>query len=101
MTNPEPNLRIDCQHYSLNVQINVLVKSTSSKLSKDIIEELKDIDSRLREKVVMDSLIIVADKYFRLTGNYSKGYENMFRAYLEKYHLNILLYHIPNAKGNR
>ena len=62
---------------------------------------MKDIDSRLRVKVRVDSIILAIDKCFAETANYPKVCGDGFKARLEDRDPTHLLYHVLSTKGNR
>jgi len=81
--------------------IHRVIKVVCIHLSQDLKEELCEIDARLRVKLSMESTILVMNKLFSLTSNYSKGNGDAFRAYIEEYYPDYLLYYVSNTKGNR
>ena len=48
-------------------------QSSSSDLLKDLKEKLRDIDSRLRIKLSMDTIALSTRQLFSLIANYPKG----------------------------
>ena len=89
------------QYYLRVVQINAVSEKICAHISNDLASELKDIDARLRVKIRMDSIILGMDKYFAETANYPKGCGDAFKAHMEEYNPDYLLYHTPSTKGNK
>ena len=48
----------------------------------------------------MESIVLAMNKLFCLMSNYPKGDRDTFRVHIKEYHLDSLLYHVPNTKGN-
>ena len=94
-------IEVNYWQYLYNIQINALYFSIGNYVSQDLASELKNIDSRLRIKLCMNSIILGMDKYFAEIANYPKGYGDSFKVYIEKYYPNYLLHYITSTKGNR
>ena len=95
------SLDVDCWHHLRNAWILALCKKVGKHLTKDLKEELNEIDSRLRVKLSMDRIMFSLNKLFCLTSNYPKGEGDAFKACMEECHPDNILYHVPNTKGNR
>ena len=99
--NIKESLDVDCWHHLRNVWILALCKKVCKHLTKDLKEELNEIDSRLRVKLSMDRIMLSLNKLFCLTSNYPKGEGDAFKACMEEHHPDNILYHVPNTKGSR
>ena len=93
-------LSIDYHHHLRNAWTKALGKKVCKHLSQDLKEELNEVDARLRLKINMDSIVFALNKLFCLTNNYPKGNGDAFKAHMEEYHPDNILYHVTNAKGN-
>jgi len=91
----------NCWHHMRAVWIENASKALCKHVSQDLALELKAIDARLWVKVRMDNIILSIDKCFAETANYPKGCGDTFKAHMEEYHPDHILYHVPNTKGNR
>ena len=80
---------------------NALSTNVGSHVSKDLGEELKDIDARLRVKMSVDSIVLATEKCFSETSNFPKDDGDDFKVHMEECYLGHLLCHIPSTKGNR
>ena len=68
-------------------------------IKREAAEELKKIDPSSWAKIDIESFIYILCKYFNLTSKYPNN-SNTFKAYIKEYHLNSLLCHLTNTKGN-
>ena len=73
----------------------------SAFLNKMLVEDLSDIDWRLRVTTMFDAILRAIDKEFSLPANYPKGHGDMFKYWLMKFHPGALLVPVQRTAGSR
>ena len=63
--------------------------------------DLETIEIRYRVSTMMDAVLRSIDKDFSLPENYSKGHGDIFKNWMEKYHLGDLLIPVSRTSGSR
>jgi hypothetical protein len=91
----------DCNNHMRNVWINAVTITLSVYLNKVLADDLGKIDHRLRFSTMFDAIPRTLDKAVRLPANYPKGFGDMFRHWLLKYHLGALLVPVQRTAGSR
>ena len=76
-------------------------KALSSHLHGILLNDLDNIDKRLRVSTSIENILRAFDKEFSLAANYPKGHGEIFRKWIETHHPGAVLFHVERTGGSR
>ena len=92
---------MDCVHHIKNFIIGSISKACCSHINEEALDDLNDIETRLRVKFDTMCFMRLVDKDFNLSSNYPKGDGDSFHSFIEEYYPQTLLRHVKQVNGNR
>ena len=94
-------LEVDCWNHLRNVWLGGMTKALSSHLRGILLNDLDNIEKRLRVSTSIENILRAVDKEFSLAANYPKGHGELFRKWIETHHPGAVLLHVERTAGSR
>ena len=94
-------LEVDCWNHLRNVWLGGMTKALSIHLRGILLNDLDNIDKKLRVSTSIENILRAVDKEFSLAANYPKGHGELFRKWIETHHPDAVLLHVERTAGSR